>query len=323
MKKRVVSVGLVVCLVVSAFAVVGCSKNKEGGTQLSGSEQAGIETEIPILDAVASATAVADEIQVETKTPAKTEYAKNEDMFCGMYVTFSRLKSGKKYTAKFTGNMGENDVTFDFGSQVRGVSAFAAYPPAEHSVMDVLFLQTDNAFDGVVSTKEENGKVNINVKASAYIRSRTTIYCNSVFQTANGEVYLIADKNGKKVGASEVVVGSATTTFFGEASKERITTVTLKVENETYDKLIVMQQDKAGNTLMTDEITSGKCPECIEVAKKVKSFVVEQQKFDQNKNEYVTIRMDQYSKKEIGSVLPVYFMGSNPYATSRLVEIIK
>lgn len=321
MRKRIVSVGLVVCLIVSVLAVSGCFKREQSGAAQSEQNIEATETMAP--GGLPVETVYADETTAPTDDADKSVEVKNEDMFCGVYITFSKLKSGKKYTAKFTGNMGENDVTFDFGSQVKGVSAFAAYPPAELSVTDVLFLQTDNAFDGAVSTKGENGKVNIDVNAAAYIRSGTTIYCNSVFQTADGEVYLTAAQSGKTVGANEVVVGSATTAFYGRESKERITTVNLKVENETYDKLIVIQQDKAGNNVMTDEITSGQFPECIEVAKKVKSIMVEQQKFDQTKNAYVTIRTDRYSKKELGSVLPVYFMGSNPYATSRLIEIIK
>lgn len=321
MRKRIVSVGLVVCLIVSVLAVSGCFKREQSGAAQSEQNIEATETMAP--GGLPVETAYADETTAPTDDADKSVEVKNEDMFCGVYITFSKLKSGKKYTAKFTGNMGENDVTFDFGSQVKGVSAFAAYPPAVISFNHLLILQTDNAFDGVVSEKEENGKVNIDVNAAAYIRSGTTIYCNSVFQTADGEVYLTAAQSGKTVGANEVVVGSATTAFYGRESKERITTVNLKVENETYDKLIVTQQDKAGNNVMTDEITSGQFPECIEVAKKVKSIMVEQQKFDRTKNAYVTIRTDRYSKKELGSVLPVYFMGSNPYATSRLIEIIK
>lgn len=235
---------------------------------------------------------------------------KGEDMLCGMFITLERLEtetSDESIEIPQNWNGDPNDIVFPetriYAKRHEDKNGFVEYTfdGIEGNAFYIIKVQGSEEYESYHSTmigKIANGSTNVSVGDSSNSRSlkgtiyfdvnySCMIYTNPVYQTPEGEVYMIpgsCTSYGKLqtegTSGSHKLSASKTETVDGEEINHTVE-VELNIEGLNTNKQVVLKQLNSQDQIIAEEtIIKDEIPESIDVLPDTQYMIMEEHCID-------------------------------------------
>ena len=236
------------------------------------------------------------------------------------------------------------DWDISFGD-VEGINFFSVRWEDESKEATTSLVESDGIYDVNTSYNITDEGEQVELSGTIYmlpglIDEDTAYFVNPVYQTEDGQIYVVSESGGSTSGNTSegeqfaLTISDETTVTAsgytgtenvgnvntGNAKSEKMTvTVRLSVVYEPV-KITLYQMDKKNCILQKDDYIPGEMPEKLEVSKECEYLLIETEKKDPDGE--MIISRDLYEQGEEGETLDTFYRGEGGKLSKQSTEII-